>query len=173
VDARKRVEESRNWFERLAGQIPGYGGYKTKELAREADWLLRQAIADRLAQEVRALEELQRQAFDRRWLQVVGELGRSVQLLQTLADTIRTAPYGYAGLFDAVKVKEAQLDGAYEQDAALLDELERLSQAIGKAAAAQDLPTLEAALAEVKASVSAMENGWAKRMAILHGQSTA
>ena len=32
-----RVEESKNWFERMAEHIPGYKGYKEKELRREAD----------------------------------------------------------------------------------------------------------------------------------------
>ena len=33
----ERIEESKNWFERMAEQIPGYKGYKEKECSREAD----------------------------------------------------------------------------------------------------------------------------------------
>lgn len=41
--------------------------------------------------------------------------------LQLLIDRIRTASYGYAGLFDAVKVKEEQLDALYDFDSRMLD----------------------------------------------------
>jgi hypothetical protein len=44
-----------------------------------------------------------------------------VTKLQGLVDRIKTASYGYAGLFDAVKVKEEQLDALYEYDNALLE----------------------------------------------------
>ena len=40
--------------------------------------------------------------------------------LQLLIDRVRTASYGYAGLFDAVKVKEEQLDALYEYDNEML-----------------------------------------------------
>ena len=36
-----RIEESKNWFERMAEHVPGYKGYKDKELRREAsNWTL-------------------------------------------------------------------------------------------------------------------------------------
>ncbi len=41
--------------------------------------------------------------------------------LQLLIDRIKTASYGYAGLFDAVKVKEEQLDALYDFDNQMLD----------------------------------------------------
>ena len=46
-----------------------------------------------------------------------GAVGR----LQLLIDRIKTASYGYAGLFDAVKVKEEQLDALYAFDSQMLD----------------------------------------------------
>ena len=46
------------------------------------------------------------------------------------ADRVRTATYGYAGFFDVVKVKEAQLDALYNFDNALLDEVAKIAAAI-------------------------------------------
>ena len=43
-----RIEESKNWFERAAEHVPGYKGYKKKELRREADKLQREYVAERL-----------------------------------------------------------------------------------------------------------------------------
>jgi len=50
--------------------------------------------------------------------------------LQYLIDRLKTASYGYAGFFDAVKVKEEQLDALYEFDNALMDEVPRIAAGI-------------------------------------------
>jgi hypothetical protein len=54
-----------------------------------------------------------------------------------LIDRVKTASYGYAGLFDAVKVKEEQLDALYEFDNKMVDsvgevasDVDRLTSAI-------------------------------------------
>jgi hypothetical protein len=43
----------------------------------------------------------------------------SATLLNLLIDHLRTGATGYAGLFDAVKVKEPELDRVYQFDTAL------------------------------------------------------
>ena len=43
-------------------------------------------------------------------------MGRGNTRLQTLIDKVKTAAQGYAGFFDAVKVKEDELDTLYELD---------------------------------------------------------
>jgi hypothetical protein len=54
----------------------------------------------------------------------------ATQMLQTLADRIRTASYGYAGLFDAVRIKEDQLDALHRFDVAMAARTYEISQAI-------------------------------------------
>jgi hypothetical protein len=56
--------------------------------------------------------------------------------LQILIDRIRTAAYGYAGLFDAVKVKEKELDALYEFDEAMLDFSQQIAAQIDKVTSA-------------------------------------
>ena len=56
--------------------------------------------------------------------------------LQFLIDRLKTASYGYAGLFDAIKVKEEQLDALYDFDNALMDEVPKVADAINKASEA-------------------------------------
>jgi hypothetical protein len=52
-----------------------------------------------------------------------------VTQLKTFTDRIRFASYGYAGLFDAVKIGENELQQIYDFDAALIDYVERLDAA--------------------------------------------
>jgi hypothetical protein len=53
-----------------------------------------------------------------------------------LIDRLKTASYGYAGLFDAVKVKEAELDALYNYDAAMLDSVGKIEALVDEVAAA-------------------------------------
>ncbi len=120
-DARDVVEGSLGGIEGIAKMIPGYKGYKEKELRREADKLLRLDVAGKLGDQRKRLSELQVQLINQAQIQYVDDLDRAVAKLQLLIDRITTASYGYAGLFDAVKVKEEQLDALYEFDNQMLD----------------------------------------------------
>jgi hypothetical protein len=50
--------------------------------------------------------------------------------LRTFADKIRTATYGYAGFFDAVKIKEDELAQLYQFDLAFFEVTEQISRAL-------------------------------------------
>jgi hypothetical protein len=137
-------------FEQLAKRVPGYHGYKEKEMRREADKLLRTEVARKLDDERKGLSELQVQLVGQGLIEHVDDLERAVMKLQLLIDRVKTASYGYAGLFDAVKVKEEQLDALYEFDNQMLDvadgiasHADRVSSAIaakeGVGAAVSDL----------------------------------
>lgn len=119
-DLREAIESALGDLESLAKKIPGYKGYKEKELRREADKLLRDQIAGQLEDQRRRLVELQNRAISQAQIEYLDDLERTVMKLQLLMDRIKTASYGYAGLFDALKVKEEQLDRLYDFDARVL-----------------------------------------------------
>ena len=50
--------------------------------------------------------------------------------LRTFIDKISTAPRGYSGLFDAVKINEKELEAVYQFDAAFFDLAEQVSGAV-------------------------------------------
>lgn len=114
------VESSLGGLEGLARKIPGYGGYKEKELRREADRLLRSELASRFDDQRKRISELQHQLISQAKIEFLDDLERAAMKLQLLIDRIKTASYGYAGLFDAVKVKEEQLDALYAFDNQML-----------------------------------------------------
>ncbi|MEJ2558911.1 MAG: hypothetical protein P8186_22380, partial [Anaerolineae bacterium] len=104
MDFRQTVEDSKGGLERLASSIPGYRGYKEKENRRAADKLLREHLVRQLDEQRRRLAELQRDLLEGGGLLMVDDLDRAVIKVQKLVDKIRTASYGYAGMFDAAKV---------------------------------------------------------------------
>lgn len=131
-DLRETVESSLGGLESLIKKIPGYKGYKEKELRREADKLLRNQIAQQLADQRRRLVELQNRAISQAQIEFLDDLERAAAKLQLLIDRVKTASYGYAGLFDALKVKEEQLDLLYEFDSRILASVEVIAADIDR-----------------------------------------
>jgi len=120
-------------IEKLVSKIPGYKGYKEKELRREADKLLRDHIANRLRTVKTQLDGLQVDLIGAGKIDLLDEAGSAATQIQTFIDRLRTASYGYAGLFDAVRIKEDDLDRVYEFDSALVSYADRIEGAIGRA----------------------------------------
>ena len=112
------------FLENLAYLVPGYRGYKDKELRREEDARLRGRVLAKL-QVMRALledrlAELAADRLDGR----VDLVDRRLRRLETLADTVRYAPYGFSGFFDVDKVREDTLERLLETDLLLFQDLD-------------------------------------------------
>jgi hypothetical protein len=135
-DYLETVEAGLGGFEDLARKIPGYGGYKEKELRREADKLLRIEVAGKFDDLRRRVSELQNQLISQAKIEFLDDLERAAMKLQLLIDRIKTASYGYAGLFDAVKVKEEQLDALYEFDNRMLEFVEEVASEVDQVSSA-------------------------------------
>ncbi|NPV07227.1 MAG: hypothetical protein HPY83_04585 [Anaerolineae bacterium] len=164
MDYRERIEGDLGGFERLVRQIPGYRGYKERELAREADRLLRERLSKELYEQRDRVLEIERSLTRGGGLSLLGDLDLAVRRLETLSDTIRTASYGYAGLFDAIKVGEQELNALYQHDAGLLDELPALREAVDAVeSAVGDSESVRKASAALLQVVSDIRRRWDER----------
>jgi hypothetical protein len=115
----ERVEESKNWWERFAEKVPGIRGYKKKEIRRETDKIQRVYIAERLDTCLGKLDDVKLGLVKAGNLDALGEVDVVMRKLRTAADRVRFADYGYAGMFDPVKVGEQKLDELYAFDKSL------------------------------------------------------
>jgi hypothetical protein len=112
--------------ERWLARIPGVRSYRDREHRRETDKHLREGLASRL-QEARSqlthaiLDLSQKGQYDS-----LEALDRLSSRIQQMADTIRYASYGYAGIFDLEKIREEELDRLYSIDLSLMDDVEGL-----------------------------------------------
>jgi hypothetical protein len=138
VDLRDTVSDHLGGFESLVNKIPGYSGYKEKEMRREADGLLRNYLADSLADELSRAEDVTGQMLTGPGLNQLDDMGKGNTRLQTLIDKVKTAAQGYAGFFDAVKFKEEQLDILYEYDEGMLNQVDEIAAAIDSVQSALD-----------------------------------
>ena len=116
VDAAK---ERMGTIERLLKGLPGIRGYVDKELRRDADKRVRELIAQELEVQKQALLAVQRTLLDGNGLLWLDNIDQAVQKLQILTDRIKTASYGYAGLFDPVRIREEALDALNRFDQAM------------------------------------------------------
>jgi len=135
-DLRDVVSDARGMLEELVGKIPGYHGYKEKEMRREADKLLRTHVSQRFQEQRSKLSSLQNHLASEGKLEDLGLLERTMLQLQLLIDRLKVAEYGYAGLFDAVRIKEEHLDALYIYDNALTVSVDQLAEKMDKLAVA-------------------------------------
>ncbi|MFQ5575971.1 MAG: hypothetical protein ACE5G8_03170 [Anaerolineae bacterium] len=138
MDFRNTVEDSMSSFEELTKKIPGYAGYNEKEQRREADALLRDHMARQFEAQWARINDVKSQMLIGPAMTQLDDMGRAGRRLQTLIDKIKSAAQGYAGFFDAVKVKEEQLDELYRFDNDMLAKVDDLSAAINAVQAALD-----------------------------------
>jgi len=103
---------------------------------READKLLRLQVARGFEEQQRRLNRVQVQLVNGGRLGGLVLLDRAMMRLQLLVDRLKTASYGYAGLFSALKVKEAELGALYDYDASLLGSVDKIKALIDAVSAA-------------------------------------
>lgn len=130
TDLYEQIKGDRGRIESFIGKIPGYKGYKEKEMRREADKMLREALARRLQEQWRRLPDIQKQLLSSAQIQWLDDIEGSTMKLQLLIDRLKTATYGYAGFFDAVRVKEDELDQLYNFDMALGEQVDEITAAV-------------------------------------------
>ena len=173
MDLRDKIVESLGGLEDLARKIPGYSGYKEKEMRREADSLLRGKIAAAFGEQIQRLVELQGELVSGGKIELLEHataLEDAVRRLQTFVDRVKRASQGYAGFFDAVKVKEDELDALYEFDSSLLNQIDVVKSAVDEVQAAMDVGEgLPAAFSNVKRVAGDVNRLFSQREDVITG----
>ena len=141
-----RVTDEQDIFKKILGKIPGFSGYVDRNNRRAADKLLRETIANRFDALGQRISGLQRDLISQGGLSWVDDLEAAAIKLRQFMDRIRTASYGYAGFFDAVKVRSDELAQIYQYDLALLTSADEVERAIDNVEASIGTDGLAAAI---------------------------
>ena len=118
--------------EQWLAKIPGVRTYRDREHRRETDKHLREHIAARLLEARSGLTRATLEMSKKGQLGPLAELDRLSSRMQQMADTIRYASYGYAGIFDVEKIREEELDRLYTFDLSLMDEVEGIESKVAE-----------------------------------------
>jgi hypothetical protein len=145
----QKVTSQQDPFKRLGSLIPGFKGYIERQNRRDADKLLRDTVARRFDEQWKRASQLQVDMVSQGMIAYVDDMERAALQLRTFIDKISTAPRGYSGLFDAVKINEPELEAIYQYDAAFFD----LAEQVGRA-----LDNVEASLGDEAALPAAIRN---------------
>jgi hypothetical protein len=173
ADLFQKITDSRNLIEKIGAMIPGFKGYVDRNARRDADKMLRESVAVRLEQQWSKVSDLQRQLIGQGSIELVDDLEASAIKLRTLIDRIRTASYGYAGFFDAVKIQEADLVKLYQFDAALADRATQLASAVENIAASIGGDGMPAAVRNVVTLAQDALDAWNGRNEVILGAAPA
>ena len=108
--------------------------------------MLRETIATRFEALWQRISGLQKDLINQGGILYVDDLESAALKLRQFIDRVRTASYGYAGFFYAVKINEEELAQVYQYDLVLLEAESEVSRAIDNVEASLGTDGLPAAI---------------------------
>lgn len=125
-DIYEKTKKEMRLSERIVAALPGFRGYKEKELRRESDRFIRDHLYLKLSDARKDLKTVFQKLSDRRSFDVLTDMDRLVAKLDRVAEKVNHASYGYAGFFDAVKIEEEALDRMIDFDNKLIEDVDSM-----------------------------------------------
>jgi hypothetical protein len=129
-DLYERVVSQQDALKKLIAKLPGFKGYFIRTDRRSADKLLRESIADKFQGQWQRLSSIQRDLISAGQLAVLDDIEIGAIRLRQFIDRVKTAAYGYGGFFDAIKIKEDDLEKIYQYDLTLMEMADEIAAAI-------------------------------------------
>ncbi len=166
TDGYEQAKGQRNLLERLGAMIPGYRGFQDRELRRDVDKAQREHLAGELGRLKTALAARARDYTDAGQIAALGPFGRLDRQLDGLQQAVRFCDYGASGLFDPVKIGDAELERLYSFDLSIESDLDAIGQGIA-AVPAPGAADAAPALDKVRDQVHALDDKWRQRRQVI------
>ncbi len=168
---KSKMKSDMGLFEKIKMYIPGYKGYKEKNLRRDADRAVRQELARTIQGAKADLAEIQKAVLDD------FDLMMDVERIRTKVDKydidVKKAVNGYSAFHDSVKILEADLDKVMAWDAKILDDIQAMREATEKLLDMADEGTLvRKDLRKYERCIDDMLEDYNQREAIMKGFDT-
>ncbi len=167
ADLYDKIKSQQGLLGKIASVIPGFNGYVDRETRRDADKLLRETIANRYSEQLSRISDLQVELVRGGGIDWVDDLQDSATRMRRFIDMVRTAAYGYGGLFTAVQVNEDALAKLYQFDNALLDNVAKVSAAIDNVAASIGGDGMAAACRNLTSVIAEANTAYERRKEVL------
>jgi len=168
----EKAKEEMRLGERILAALPGFRGYKEKELRRESDRLIRNHLYQRLMEARKDLKETFQILSENRVQEVLTDMDHLVVRFDRVSEKINHASYGYAGFFNIVKIEEAKLDKMIQFDKDLIDEVENIveeADAFKKEVAKQKFENARSHISNVGDMMEALEETFEERHEVIEG----
>ena len=168
-----KVVGEQDLFKKLIAKIPGFKGYVERGDRRMSDKLLREQVALEFETQYQRVSGLQRDLISQGGLAYIDDLEAAAIKLRQFIDRVRTASYGYAGIFDAVKIKEDDLAQVYQFDNQLLGLGETVAHAIDNVESSIGTDGLPAAIKNLTTVAQSCVETFNQRSDVLKGIAAA
>jgi len=106
--------------EKIEAKVPGFKGYKEKELRRESDKLVRNKVVQRLKKARDDAKEIFQALSEQKLQEVLPKMDRLLMGFDRVMEKVNHASYGYTGFFNIVKIKEDKLSKMITFDSGLV-----------------------------------------------------
>lgn len=120
IDYMEKSKADRGIFERISLYIPGYKGYREKNIRRDIDRLVRSHVGLQIKEAKTVMSDLKRQVLENGDMASVKSMERISTKIDTYMKSIESAESGYSGLWETIKTTESDLDGIVEWDEKLV-----------------------------------------------------
>lgn len=172
-DLFEKVTADQDIFKRILSKVPGFSGYIERSNRRSSDKLLRETIAARFEEIWQHISSLQRDLISRGGIAYIDDFEAAALKIRQFTDRVRTASYGYSGLFDAKKINEAELANLYHYDLAMLELVDQVNGAVDNVEAAIGTDGLPAAIRNLTTLARQCVETFDRRSEAILGNSTA
>ena len=156
-------------FKKLLAKIPGFKGYVERGDRRMSDKILRETVAKEYETQYQRISSLQRDLISNGGLAYIDDLENAAIKIRQFIDRIKTASYGYAGIFDAIKIREEELANIYQYDLTLLEHADVIGSAIDNVSASTGTEGLPASIRHLIGDSQEAVDAFNKRSDALKG----
>ena len=167
-----RVKSQTGILEKIELLVPGFHGYKEKEMRRESDKLIRNQIYQKLSDAEGQAKDIYRALVNQGANDTWDDTDHLIARLDRIMERINHSEYGYAGFFDSTKVKEPDLDRMMGYDMQLIQMADNVTTSIRSLKDVLDNDRLQEAKGKVSEAmkvVDALENAYNGRKQIIVG----
>ncbi len=165
-----QVTSSQDVLTKLLAKIPGFNGYIERQNRRAADKLLRDTVAGKFEEIWRRISTIQSDLVSQGALEFVDDMESAAIKYRQFIDRVKNASYGYSGLFDAVKINEAELTKIYQYDLALLTLVDEANRAVDTVEASIGTEGLPAAIRNLKSLATKAVDAFNQRSEVVLAQ---
>jgi hypothetical protein len=173
-DLYQKAKKEMRLSERIVAALPGFRGYKEKELRRESDRLMRNHLYEKLSAAKNDLKSVYQKLSDRRMFDVLTDMDRLVAKFDRVSEKVNHASYGYAGFFDVVKIEEEELDRMISFDNELVDDVDQIASEVAifkTEAVKQDFKNAQKRVQGLTDTIETFEDSFDKRQEVILGVS--
>jgi len=167
VDPLGKITAGDDLLGKIRNTVSGFVGYFDRDNRREADKLLRATIAQRYEQQWSRISALQRQMIEAGRLEDVDQLEAAAVKLRGFIDRVKTASYGYAGFFDAVRINSNELQKLYAYDLQMLEDVSSIASAVDNVEASMGSDGLPAAMRHLTTLCQELVDAYDRRDEVL------